>query len=38
MKSRSARALVRCFEKVLAEDPHSYDALVTLADHSIFTG
>lgn len=32
------RAAMAAYEKVLAEDPQHYDALVTLADHSILMG
>ena len=32
------RAAMAAYEKVLAEDPRNYDALVTLADHSILMG
>ncbi len=34
----SLRAAMAAYEKVLAEDPRNYDALVTLADHSILMG
>lgn len=32
------RAAMAAYEKVLADDPRNYDALVTLADHSILMG
>jgi len=32
------RAAMAAYEKVLAEDPRNYDALVTLANHSILMG
>jgi hypothetical protein len=32
------RAAMAAYEKVLAEDPRNYDALVALADHSILMG
>ena len=36
--AESLRAAMAAYEKVLAEDPQNYDAIVTLADHAILMG